>query len=113
MNIRLAPNFILSFFLLTGSISAQSIREQEPVFSVEQLKSDLQYLRKNIEEKHPNLYLYTEKNELDFAFDSLLNGITKPLTVLEFYKHITFISYRINTFKIASIRFSIACFTKI
>ena len=90
--IRSGLSFLLTIFLLTGNILGQSIHEEEPSFSVEQLKNDLQYLRKNIEDKHPNLYLYTSKKELDIVFDSLLNGITKPLTTLEFYRHITVIS---------------------
>lgn len=69
---------------------------QETTFSTDQLKSDLTFLKSNLETKHPNLYLYTTKTDLDHIFDSLTNGIIKPLTELEFYRHITVLSSKIK-----------------
>lgn len=59
---------------------------------MEQLKTDINYLRTNLENKHPNLYLYIPKTELDHIFDSLTTSISTPMTELTFYKHLTVIS---------------------
>ena len=64
----------------------------DKLFSQEELRSDLKYLRTKLEANHPGLYLYTEKSLLDKVFDSLELSISKPQTEIEFYKHITSIS---------------------
>ena len=92
MTIRMGIRFILLFMLMTKNLLGQSVRVQEKVFLVEQSKNDLQGLKKALESKHPNLYLYTPKQKLDMVFDSLINTVSKPLTELEFYKHLTVLS---------------------
>jgi hypothetical protein len=84
------PKIFIFFCLLSNNLSGQT--KQEPLVSTDQLKEDLQYVRKKLEANHPNLYLYTSKAEMDRIFDSLYSGITKPISVLEFYKHLTIIS---------------------
>lgn len=65
---------------------------REILFSIGKMKADLSYLKNKLENNHPNLYLYSSKSLIDKTFDSLENTITKPLTELEFYKHITIVS---------------------
>ncbi|MES1222737.1 MAG: S41 family peptidase [Bacteroidota bacterium] len=58
-------------------------------FTVEQLRSDLSFLKTKLERKHPNLYLYTPKASFNIFFDSLYRSITAPLIAQEFYHHIS------------------------
>jgi hypothetical protein len=87
---------ILTFFLtLLAFLNisfGQVTNNQEVVFSTDELKADLKYFRTKLENNHPSLYLYTSKTTVDKVLDSLENSIFKPLTELEFYKHITIIS---------------------
>jgi len=84
--------FFLTFLVSLSSSFGQTTNIQEVVFSTNDLKADLRYLKTKLENNHPNLYLYTSKSTIDKVFDSLENSIIKPITELEFYKHITIIS---------------------
>ena len=53
-----------------------------------QMKDDLDFLFKTIEEVHPNMYAYTPKEEFDRYRDVLYSEINKPMTFAEFYKHV-------------------------
>jgi hypothetical protein len=57
-------------------------------YSVDELKKDIAFLRGKYERHNPNLYLYASKPELDKYFDSLSDGITVPMTDMEFYRYI-------------------------
>ena len=81
---------IISLFIIfQNTLFAQS--GENNTLTVDSLKSDLQFLRKTFESKHPTLYLYTPKNELDKVFDSLSSTLVYPLTELEFYKRVSFL----------------------
>ncbi len=56
------------------------------------LRRDLTFLKEKLQKNHPNLYLYTEKKQIDQLFDSLAASIRQPMTELEFYHHLTIIS---------------------
>lgn len=84
--------YFLTFLVSQSSSFGQKTNIQEVVFSTDDLKADLKYLKAKLENNHPSLYLYTSKSIIDKVFDSLENSISKPLTELEFYKHITIIS---------------------
>lgn len=58
---------------------------QEPLYEPARLKRDISYLKTELETNHPNLYIYTPKQEIDRFFDSISTTITKPITELEFY----------------------------
>lgn len=73
--------------MLANLTFAQST--QNKTLTETELKNDLLFLRRNLESKHPNLYLYSSKKELDQVFDSLYNTINRPLTDLEFYNRIS------------------------
>jgi len=50
------------------------------------LKEDLDFLFNSINEIHPNMYAYTNKEEFDPLRNKLYNQIDHPMTCLEFYK---------------------------
>jgi len=77
---------------LAFSLSGQDTNIKEPTYSVLQLQTDLNLLRSNLESTHPNIYLYTPKARIDAVFDSLLLNISRPVTELEFYRHICILS---------------------
>jgi len=56
------------------------------VFSPNELKEDLDFLFKTIEEVHPNMYAYISKEEFKPLRDELYRQINRPMTRLEFYK---------------------------
>lgn len=62
--------------------------DPDRLFTVEELQEDFRALRKDIEKRQPNLYLYTPKERMDFVFDSLYKGIDHPMHFQEFYYHI-------------------------
>lgn len=84
--------FLLTLYAFLNTSFAQISNSQEVVFSTDELKADLKYLKTKLENNHPGLYLYTSKPAIDKVFDSLENSIFKPLTELEFYRHVTIIS---------------------
>ncbi len=83
---------ILTFQFFISSTFAQKNVAPNLFYSTTELKADLKYLKNKLESKHPGLHLYTSKSNMDQVFDSLENGISKPMTELEFYKHIAIIS---------------------
>ena len=58
------------------------------LYSVRELREDLNYLRNRYERHNPNLYLYTSPEKFDRYFDSLSEHITAPMTDMEFYRYI-------------------------
>lgn len=87
---------ILTFQFFISSTFAQKNVAPNLFYSTNELKADLKYLKNKLESKHPGLHLYTSKSNVDQVFDSLENGISKPMTELEFYKHIAIISSMIK-----------------
>jgi hypothetical protein len=83
---------VLILCLLAAGGIAQLVSDQPRQFTVSQLKDDFTVFRTSFEKKHPNLYLYTPKQRLDSLFDSLYQQINRPMTLGEFYKHITIVS---------------------
>jgi|ERR1035437_6908785 C-terminal processing protease CtpA/Prc len=53
--------------------------------SVQDLKSDIDYIQHKLQKLHPDLYHYISKKELDYKFDSLRTSITTPLSSNDFY----------------------------
>lgn len=78
---------ILSICLLfcTIRVSAQLANDYHHRFAVEELREDLQVLRDSLAINHPALYRFTSRKKLDGAFDKAGQGITHPLTQVEFY----------------------------
>ena len=89
--------FIFALLFLTAKGLGQgSNYNPDKLYSIIELKKDLQYLKSKLEKYHPNLYLYTSKEKLDIFFDSLSTSIAKPMTDLEFYNIITLLNSRIK-----------------
>jgi Peptidase family S41 len=87
--------FFILLFPLSGFTQTLSYNPNH-LYSIDELKSDFQVLRKKLEKKNPNLYLYTPKAEMDLFLDSLYNSIVKPSTELEFYNLITLLNAKIK-----------------
>ena len=83
---------LLTLFLPVVLVTGQPINNQEKIFSIAELKADLQFFKSKLENNHPGLYLYNPKSVIDHVFDSLENGISQPLSERAFYKHISILS---------------------
>lgn len=78
-------------FIILLFISSITFEQTEKKYSVDELISDIAFLKLKLQSNHPNLYLYTNKQILNKAFDSLTNSIKVPMSELEFYNHIAII----------------------
>lgn len=86
--------FLLLLFPLSVFCQTENY-DPAHLYSVDELQKDFQFVRTTLEKKHPNLYLYTSKKDLDNFFDSLNNSIVNPLTELDFYNIITLLNSKI------------------
>lgn len=78
--------FILSCSFVLEKNTDDKKSNHDKLYTVDELKADFSFMRRKLEKRDPNLYLYTSKNRIDNVFDSLYNSITSPMTSLEFYK---------------------------
>lgn len=74
--------FVLS---IPSSFGQNTINKKYPVA---ELKQDLIILKNNIKSIHAGLYTYTTEQEYDAFFQDLADGITEPMTQIEFYRMI-------------------------
>lgn len=79
---------IVALLLMTSISYGQPLK----VYSPEDLKSDLVFLKLQLENKHPNLYLYSDKKQIESAFDSIASNIKQAMFELDFYKQLSLIS---------------------
>ena len=54
------------------------------MYTVEQLRSDFAVLRKTLEERHPSLYRYVPREEMNRKFDAVARQLYRPMTEVEF-----------------------------
>ena len=84
-------HFLLSCLLLV-IVSCKSVEKYNQqvvtLHSVDELKSDVDAVYKQLKKHHPHLYQYTPREILDYKFDSLKTTIVKPITSQEFYEKI-------------------------
>ncbi|MFV5693765.1 S41 family peptidase [Flavobacterium sp. LT1R49] len=80
--------FIILFFVQCASIKKHN-KHLNDLITEEKLKSDVDYTYRKLQELHPNLYWYINKEALDYKFDSLKSTITKPMTSFNFYKKLS------------------------
>lgn len=71
-----------------ASIKKQN-RHLNDLISEKDLKSDVDFTYKKLQQLHPDLYEFISKKELDSKFDSLKTTIRNPLTSLAFYKKLS------------------------
>lgn len=78
----------ISFLLLLASCkSVKNYNAQMTrLHPVSDLQRDVDKLYLQLQKHHPRLYQYTNKDVMDFKFDSLKNAITKPIDSRDFYK---------------------------
>ena len=93
--IRLSLLLFIALPSLTG-FSQKNNYDPDQRYSIKDLQEDFQFLRTNLENTHPNLYLYTSKAEFNLFFDSLYKTIRTPLTQSEFYNLITLLNSKIK-----------------
>ena len=65
-------------------------------FPVEDLQEDFRFWRKRLERKHPLLYLYNSRIEVDRMLDSVYQQIDHPMDELEFYTLLVPLTARIR-----------------
>lgn len=84
---------ILFVFILVCSFAKDKNRKNnfdvQRIYTVAELQEDFRCLRRDIEKRQPNLYLYSTKERVDFVFDSLYKGIDRPMNFGQFFYHIT------------------------
>ncbi|MEN3324572.1 S41 family peptidase [Mariniflexile soesokkakense] len=82
-------NKIIVFVLMCfwSCASVKKYNEQiTRLHAVEDLKTDVDKVYRQLKKNHPKLYQYTPKEVLDYKFDSLKTSITTPINSREFYK---------------------------
>jgi len=84
---------LVFYIYITNAFAELQTPNQEPnkpaylkLISPDELKEDLDFLFKTIEEVHPNMYAYTSKEEFEPLRDELYKSINQPMSAYEFYK---------------------------
>lgn len=77
------------YIIIVLFFCSYSWSQNEKTFSVEELQEDFNFWRNRLEKKHPLLYLYASKAEMNRFFDSIYQEIDHPMTEIEFYKTIS------------------------
>jgi hypothetical protein len=91
--------YIFFIILLIFSLPAFSQHEnydRDKLFTVKELKEDLSFYKKKLEQINPTLYRYTSKAGIDLFFDSLSNSIQQSMTDIDFYNIITLLNSKIK-----------------
>jgi len=93
MNLLLIKNlyrlFLIGFFL--GSCASVEKYNQQVTaqHSPRKLRKDADYAYKKLQELHPDLYWYINKEDLDQKFKTLKGNLQKPLSGKEFYANLS------------------------
>jgi len=84
---RRIVGIVLILALVASSIPL-SWGVSDEVIAPEKLREDVDFLFKNLEEIHPNLYAYTDKSVIDELRSDLNYRLDHPMTRIEFYKEV-------------------------
>ena len=76
--------YFISIILCYSCASSYKTYQADKKFSRGALQQDYTLLRNILEQKHPAIYWYTPKQQMDFYFDSLYNNIADSMTELQF-----------------------------
>ncbi len=76
-------HLFLLFSLFPLFIFAQN---KKAIFSPEEVKQDMAFLKKKFEKIHPGMYYYVSREAYTKTYDSLYNAVNQPLSYLETYK---------------------------
>jgi len=84
---------IFSFLLLINITITfgQSLKDSLKIIDPSLLKIDFTIFKKSLLQKHPDLYRYKNKKELDNLFDSCYLTLNHSKTEIEFYSIIVFL----------------------
>ena len=80
--------FAAILFIECSSVKKENA-QLDTLISVEEMKQDVDYTYRKLQQLHPNLHGYIDKSALDYKFDSLKTTITSPLKPLGFYKKLS------------------------
>lgn len=81
---------LLTLTVGTGSFGQKNSDSLNKI-NTDQLKLDFTVFRDSLQKLHPSLYRYQNKDVLNKMFDSCYATLNKQMTVIEFYKVISFI----------------------
>lgn len=87
---------LLAVLLLTSCRPTRSAFDPGRKYAPEQLRRDYQVYRTLLETRHPGLYWYTPKEEMDRQFDAGAAQLTDSLTELQFRKILIKVTANIN-----------------
>ncbi len=77
---------LILIFSFTNCVSVKKYNSEiNELHSPKELKEDVDFAYKKLKRLHPDLYLYTSKDSLDYKMESLKNSFTKPLSSKVFY----------------------------
>jgi hypothetical protein len=77
---------LLIILALIGTTTSMLYAQEKEKYSVQEIKSDFQYLYKTLEKSNYNLYAYTEKEKMDSVYKEIEGSITDSLTSLEVFR---------------------------
>jgi len=78
--------YLFFLFIVVVLFSCSASRNYNPnkKYAPEKLREDYTLLRNILEEKHPSLYWYTPRENMDFIFDQGFKAISDSMTELQF-----------------------------
>lgn len=83
------PKFVSMLFISCLLFSCQSIERYNALLMreipVTQLQEDVDFAYQKLQRKHPDLYWFTPKTELEYQLDSFKKAIQQPMKPFDFY----------------------------
>jgi len=73
------------FILLLFPLFLQAQKSKD-IYTPEEIRADMKFLKKRFEKIHPGMYYYISKEAYNQKFDSLYNSINQPLNYLETFR---------------------------
>jgi hypothetical protein len=80
---------VIFFCSLASKLGAQTDSLQNRTLAATEMREDLAYYRRLLQETHPGLYRYTSREKMQAKLDSIEQSLNKPLPFYEFYGVIT------------------------
>jgi hypothetical protein len=73
------------FLIICSILNGQTKFDPNKKYTKNEIIEDFTILRTALEEVHPGLYRYNNKEFIDKSFDSIYNNLNSPMTEAEFY----------------------------
>ncbi|CAH2213901.1 S41 family peptidase [Tepidibacter aestuarii] len=86
---RLVKNILFTFLVFSLCLItayANNTEEKENVYSKNQVKEDIEFMIKTMEDVHPNLYFKVSKEDIKKEIDEQLKEIDKPINSIDVYR---------------------------